>query len=341
MKISLVMPNYNHAAYLAASIGGILAQSRPADEIIVIDDASTDDSLSILNELTAGNPSIRIVRNRERRGVVAALNSGLRMATGDLIAFLGADDVVFPDFLTTMEALLVENPTAAFSCARAVLQDSAGHRTGERPILRPTATSRYVTAGETRRQLSQLDNFFLAPVTLYRRDRLLELGGFDDALGSSSDGVLQRRLAVRWGYAFSPTLLGVWRLHGDNYSTLSATDVGKVEQIVSAAKRTLQAEPDGLFPPHYADMYEKRLRFNSARLMAGRLKTDPTVIESICSVTRGTALDRCVLAVVRAVGFLAVPLSTAWLALRLRPFAVSRVLAEGVHRLRASLRART
>lgn len=332
MRITLVMPNYNHAAYLAVSIGGMLAQSRPADEIIIIDDASTDGSLALLRELIASDPRIRLVCNRERRGVVAALNAGLEMATGDLIAFLGADDIIFPEFLAIMEKLLLQCPDAAFCCARAELHDRNGRYTGERPILRPARVARFVSAGETRRQLATIDNFFLAPVTLYRRDRLLEMGGFDGNLGSSSDGILQRRMAVRWGYAFSPALLGGWRIHGHNYSSVSATDPERVEQIIASAKSVIEGEPPGLFPPNYAETYERRLRFNSGRLMMGELRTDATIAGKIGAVIRGSRIDRGALAAAGRLGPFAGVLGTAWLALRLRPFGMGQILAEGWHR---------
>ena len=335
MRISLVMPNYNHAAYLPASVGGMLAQTRPADEIIILDDASTDDSVAVIEQLTKAHPGVRIVRHTERGGVVRALNAGLAMASGDVVAFLGADDQLYPEFLETLGPLLEAHPEAGFGCARVELRDHAGQRAGERPIVRPTGFAGYVTPAAMRRQLQHADNFFLGQVTLYRRSRLEELGGFDASLGSLSDSMLQRRLAARWGYVFVPQILGIWRVHGANYSVASATDPKVLEDMVATARRVLGDEPGSLYPPGYADLFERRLRFNSARLLTPRLAAEPATAGPIASIMRGGPGDRRVLDGVARLGPLSPLLATIWLTLRLRPVAPSWLIAEAACRLLA------
>ncbi len=140
LRVTLVMPNYNHAAYLPSSLAAILNQHRPADEIILIDDASTDTSLAVIEPLIAGRPNVRLLRSPSNAGVVASLNRGLELATGDLVAFLGADDRIGPDFVATLAGALENAPGAAFACGRAAIQDHADRRTGTRPIVRPAKT---------------------------------------------------------------------------------------------------------------------------------------------------------------------------------------------------------
>ena len=332
MRTSLIIPNYNHAAYLPASVGALLAQTRPADEIIIIDDASTDDSLDVIERLTAGRADVRVVRLAERGGVVKALNAGLELATGDVIAFLGADDRVFPEFLATMVPMLEAHPEAAFGCGRVELRDESGRRTGERPIVRPTAFARYMRPADMRRQLRHADNFFLGQVTLYRTACLRELGGFDATLGSLSDSMLQRRLAVRWGYVFVPEILGIWRLHGANYSVSSVMDPGVLEQMIADGRGVLANEPAGLYPPRYLELFERRLRFNSARLLAARLPQSAISASLIGQILGGGRIDQAMLAGVVKLGPLAPHLATAWITVRLRPFALSWLLSEAAWR---------
>ncbi len=81
MKLTAVLPNYNHAEYLPHALNALLAQTRPADELIVIDDASTDNSVAIIEGYLARHPNIRFVRNAGNLGTVSNINRGLEMAT--------------------------------------------------------------------------------------------------------------------------------------------------------------------------------------------------------------------------------------------------------------------
>ena len=332
------MPNYTHAAYLPASIGAILKQIRPADEIIIVDDASTDGSLAVIDQLTLGHTGVRIIRNSERGGVVRALQAGLAAARGELVAFLGADDRVNPNFLSTTAALLEAHPGAAFACGRAEVLDGNDQLLAERPIVRPSISERFVGPAEAKDQLRKADNFFLGAVTLYRRSPLEELGGFDEALGPVSDGLVQRRMAVRWGYAFTPAVLGVWRIHGANYSVTSATDLTKLEHSIAVSKAVLTQEPAGLFPAGYADLFERRLRFNGARLIVGKKAQPPEVRETICRVIAGSGVDRAALAAAAYLGPLYWLCVMTWLFIRLRPFALSWLVGEAAIRLKDRMR---
>jgi glycosyltransferase involved in cell wall biosynthesis len=88
MLLSVVLPVFNGASYLAAAIDSVLAQSRPADEIIAVDDGSTDDSRAIL----ARYPGVRVV-DQPNAGCAAARNAGAARASGDAIAFVDQDDI--------------------------------------------------------------------------------------------------------------------------------------------------------------------------------------------------------------------------------------------------------
>ena len=89
MKVSTIIPVYNGSKYLASTLESALAQTRPVDEFIVIDDGSTDSSPEIL---ASHGDRLTVIR-QHNQGVAAARNVGLRHATGDLITFLDQDDL--------------------------------------------------------------------------------------------------------------------------------------------------------------------------------------------------------------------------------------------------------
>jgi glycosyltransferase involved in cell wall biosynthesis len=101
MKISVIVPTYNRAALLPATLDAVLSQTRPADEVIVVDDGSEDDTGRVLRAYEGRIRVLKIVNS----GELAARNIGVRVATGDLLAFCDSDDLWHPDFLARMSLL--------------------------------------------------------------------------------------------------------------------------------------------------------------------------------------------------------------------------------------------
>jgi glycosyltransferase involved in cell wall biosynthesis len=102
MKISVIVPLYNARAYIVEAIDSILAQSRKADEIVVVDDGSTDGGADLL---AAFGAQVRVIR-QANAGAATALNRGIASATGDAVAFLDADDLWVADKLERQQSVL-------------------------------------------------------------------------------------------------------------------------------------------------------------------------------------------------------------------------------------------
>lgn len=102
MKISVIVPVYNCAPYVERCIRSIMAQTYSNLEIICVNDGSTDDSGNILDKLSCEDTRIRII-HQKNAGASAARNTGIDLATGDLITFVDSDDAIEPDIY---EALL-------------------------------------------------------------------------------------------------------------------------------------------------------------------------------------------------------------------------------------------
>jgi len=113
MTISVVIPAYNAAEYIGRAIDSVLAQTRRPDEIIVVDDGSTDDTASIVE--TYGS-QVRLIR-QENTGVSAARNTGIDAATGEWIAFLDGDDEWLKEKLQLQVELLGRNSELVWSTA--------------------------------------------------------------------------------------------------------------------------------------------------------------------------------------------------------------------------------
>jgi glycosyltransferase involved in cell wall biosynthesis len=106
MTISVVIAAYNAEDTLAESLASVLGQTLPPDEIIVVDDGSTDRTAQVA---AATSNSIRVIR-QNNRGAAAATNVGVKSATGDLLGFIDADDLWERDKLAIQTRTLVEKP---------------------------------------------------------------------------------------------------------------------------------------------------------------------------------------------------------------------------------------
>lgn len=107
-KVSVLMPTYNSAAFLKDAIGSILSQSFNNFEFIIVDDGSTDGSSKLLDDYSKKDHRVRVIKNNGNRGIVYALNQGLKVCSGDYIARMDADDIAVKDRIklqvATMEA---------------------------------------------------------------------------------------------------------------------------------------------------------------------------------------------------------------------------------------------
>ncbi len=103
-SFSIIIPTYNEAEDIGATLDAVLAQRLPAHEVIVVDSGSEDGTLALLQE-RAARDGLVIIDEGRRRGVAAARNTGMRAATGDVVVLLNADVMPEPDFLERLSPL--------------------------------------------------------------------------------------------------------------------------------------------------------------------------------------------------------------------------------------------
>jgi len=126
-KVSVIVPNYNHAKYLRRRVESILAQTYQDFELILLDDCSTDGSREILREY-AGDPRVRLDFNEKNSGTpFKQWNKGVGMARGKYVWIAESDDYAEPAFLERMTAMLEEHEDVAFAFCRS--WESAACRT--------------------------------------------------------------------------------------------------------------------------------------------------------------------------------------------------------------------
>jgi glycosyltransferase involved in cell wall biosynthesis len=108
--VTVIMPTHNRASKIGGALESLLNQSYRNLEVVVVDDASSDDTYKVLTEMQAEDPRLVLLRNEKNLGCSGARNRGLRVATGDYLAFLDDDDEYLPDSIAIRVSMLLNDP---------------------------------------------------------------------------------------------------------------------------------------------------------------------------------------------------------------------------------------
>jgi glycosyltransferase involved in cell wall biosynthesis len=220
--LSVVMPTYNGAAYLADALESIVIQRDPDIEIIAIDDASTDDTLGILRRYASTLP-LRIIE-RERSGSwVANSDHAIRQATGEYVSVLHQDDFWYPERLTTLRECVRRAPDTVLWLHPVWYVDSRGRRLGRWTCPLPTR-ERPLSSDIVLEHLL-VQNFVGMPAPLFRRDAFLATRGMDARLWYVADWDLWLSLAERGTTGYMPRALAAFRIHADSQTVRRGQDL--------------------------------------------------------------------------------------------------------------------
>lgn len=213
--ITTVIPLYNGGRFIRATINSALAQTLPPDEIIVVDDGSTDDGPEIVMELAKLGP-IRLVR-QSNAGQSHARNIGVDLAHGDLIAFLDQDDIWHSNHLAELVKPFVTGQASNLGWVYSDLDEI--NEAGQ--LISRCALDKVGNA-HPKRNLStclRQDMFVLPSASLVSRKAFLEVGGFNERLSGYEDDDLFLRLFLQgFDNVFCPVSLSQWRMHKSSSS---------------------------------------------------------------------------------------------------------------------------
>lgn len=189
MKISILTPNYNGARWLARGMDSVLSQQlAPGDELeyIVVDGGSTDGSQAIAE---ARRARLAALVSEKDNGPADALNKGFRLATGDLVGWLNADDVYRPGALAAAADAARKHPKAAFFFGKCRIVDEAGAEIRGFPTWVKNACFPFSC-----RFLIQCINYVSQPASWFRRTALEAAGGLRTDFKAAFDYDLTLRL---------------------------------------------------------------------------------------------------------------------------------------------------
>jgi glycosyltransferase involved in cell wall biosynthesis len=196
LTVSALIPTYNCAHLICDAIDSLFAQTRPPDEIIVVDDASTDQTQPLLRRY---GDRIRYLRLKNNQKPPGARNAGLKVAQHPWILFLDSDDVLIETHLAEVCRILEANPSLVWSAGLTVTQRSLNGPI--EPIVSQELVEASVNAAEV------VEDYFAASASglaaaicgfVIRKDVLEEMGGFDPTLQHGSDNDMWWKIACAY-----------------------------------------------------------------------------------------------------------------------------------------------
>ena len=208
--VTFIVPTHNYGKYLLEAVDSALAQTYPNFELIVVDDGSTDNTPELMAPL---QDRVRYIR-QEQRGPSAARNAGIKVARGELIAFLDADDLWLPDKTRLQVSYLLEHPEVGLVSTRTTLLDEAGGSPSYRE--QPREPILELPAGKAFRDLFRHTNYIATSTVILRRECLEAVGVFDESLSRVEDKNLWLRVGRCFGIARLPQRLALHRQHQSN-----------------------------------------------------------------------------------------------------------------------------
>lgn len=261
-KVSVIMPNFNHAPYLKQRMDSILAQDYPDFEVILLDDASTDNSVEILNRY-AGHPKVRqlIVNETNSGSTFAQWHRGIKEAKGDYIWIAESDDVAEPTLLSRLvEALEQKDAVVAF--CRSQWIDSEG-----KPIHRsvdPRWNRDFSMVGEQfiRRYLLGYCTICNASAVLFKREMVGAVDWYQvEQLTASGDRLFWIQLALQGRVAYVAEPMNRFRQHtnkvsgGAEYKGLNIVQDHTIYRLIAPMLSLTNSEKNIICGYHWKAMH--------------------------------------------------------------------------------------
>lgn len=220
-KVSVIVPNYNHAPYLEQRLRSVLGQTYRDFELIYLDDYSPDASNAVYERVAASDPRSRAELNTTNSGSpFKQWNKGFRLAKGQYIWLAESDDWAEPQLLERLVELLDANPKVGVAYCQTIQVDAQG-----KPIKsmadafgshnRQRFQRDYINGGhdEIRQYLSKENTIPNASAALLRKSVLDEIGGANEDLRLTGDWMFWIKVLLHSDIAFDATPMNYWRTH--------------------------------------------------------------------------------------------------------------------------------
>jgi glycosyltransferase involved in cell wall biosynthesis len=290
----VVIPNFNDGHYIARCLDSILNQEVLPDEVVVVDDCSTDNSVEIILSLLQGREKVTFIQSPKNLGVYGALELGASHTSGNYLMFVAANDFVLPGVFAHAKRCLSLHPGVGLWSSMGWLVDEKDRPIRALALAVPSLKDRYFSPEESLRLAQRLGNWFAGPTVVYNRETYEAVGRFNPTLRGLADLVCALQVAVKRGATFSPVPYAAFRLHEGSYlaETLVKPEVflPLLQEIAAIGQRT---SPE-LFTDEFTERTIRRFVFTAVRASGGKQLPKYTAVLRISLARRLLHIDHLV-----------------------------------------------
>lgn len=268
--IAVIIPNRNDSRHLPRALRSVLKQVDGPDELVVIDDQSTDDSVAIIRQEIEGYRNATLIVNPVNLGTNGAINEGLKRITSEYVVFLAANDFVLPGIFARARECFARWPKVGLWSAMAWLVDEEDQPIRLHPSPVVALRDAYLPPERCVVLARRFGNWFTGTTAIYRREALADVGGFDQAYGAPADLITALTLASIHGAAYSPEPFAAIRIHQGSYSSTTLQNSERIERMLVALAERAPKRAPALFDEAFLQRTGLRFRFAAVRATGGR-----------------------------------------------------------------------
>ena len=230
--IGVVIPNRNDAKYLSKCIKSIISQKVYPDEVIILDDNSTDNSIEVIKNEIKNHHFFKLIKNKYQLGAIENSNKGLSLCTTDYVLFLGANDYIYSnfikDFINTINYF--NNDFGVFS---GLINQVDERDKLIKKVNSPIISTKQIFLGSDKciKYFNRLGSWLTGQSIVYKRSYLQEAGGFDVRMGGLNDLFSAVNLACTYGAIFVPKVFSAMRIHPHAFLEDTLLDHNKIKLI--------------------------------------------------------------------------------------------------------------
>jgi len=241
-KISIIIPNYNHGQLIKDSVLSTYQQSIPPDEILVIDDGSTDDSLEILEKLESEVPILRVISCTHNQGTLRAGMIGVRESKHELLILRAADDILPINAIKHAKDAFLRYPESKIAFGDLIFF----HENPLLGTLESLSLSKETAFFSSEKLIEFLksDLNLLEPSCVVSKSALLEAGGLFEEAKWYSGWLCFVSIALKYGFTYIPHALNTFRLNPQSYGTANLRDLESQNSIFRFMVNHVMNYPD-------------------------------------------------------------------------------------------------
>jgi glycosyltransferase involved in cell wall biosynthesis len=267
-SICVVVPNRNDAVFLEETLGSLAIQAEFIDELIFIDDLSSDDSVLVAKKYLSKFKNFNIYSNDQCIGVMNTLNKGLGLSNSDYVMFLSSNDYLLNGCIKEIKNILSEvkeypGLVSGMVYMQRLINGTTSIFLYPSPVI--SLKNSYYSADECITLLNKIGSWFMGITIAYRRESLLDIGGVNAEYRGLGDLIAALTISSKHGACFIPRPLGVLRMHGNGVLSNTLQDQGFIKKLKLLLETNERSHSKKLYTKKFIYKLLRRISFSAER----------------------------------------------------------------------------